>query len=123
MKYGGPVNEHHFIEWIENGESEVGFTDVDASSEAAIPLEKLFFTSTRSLGGFFDYENWRDCDRFLELDARISCQRHEYFARCLARSNEAVSLVRDAPAGRAGCERVFELTTEYAGARGFSEIP
>jgi hypothetical protein len=104
----------------ENTECELGIAEVDAANKAAIPLEELPVTPTRSLGGFFDYSNWPDCERFLDLDAALSRLLRKQAAGCRTGSNEAVGLTRRCTARRAGgfrCEKVFKHTPEYAGAR------
>jgi hypothetical protein len=43
------------------------------------PLQKLPPGEWRSLGGYFDYTQWADRDRFLELDRAIAAQRNQLF--------------------------------------------
>lgn len=42
-------------------------------TEVRGPLQKVAESPFRSLGGFLDYSNWADRERFLELDRAIAC--------------------------------------------------
>jgi hypothetical protein len=49
----------------------------EVASSATVVLEKLPPGPTRSLGGYFDYELWPDCERFLELDRALQLRAQE----------------------------------------------
>ena len=50
------------------------------SNERVGPLQKVAPGPWRSLGGYFDYAQWADRDRFLELDMAIASAQHPYEA-------------------------------------------
>jgi hypothetical protein len=113
------VNLYDVIALEEDIAYELDIDKVEATGATIIPREKLPLTPTRSLGGYFDYGSWEDCERFLELDAAIRRPRRE-LACGVPAGSEAVSQVRRCTARRAGgyrCENVFESTSDYAGAR------
>ena len=49
----------------------------EVASLATVVLQKLPPGPTRSLGGYFDYGLWPDCERFLELDRAIQLRAQE----------------------------------------------
>jgi hypothetical protein len=44
----------------------------NAPRESRLPLQKLKESPWRSLGGYFDYSDWPERDRFMELDKAIA---------------------------------------------------
>ena len=86
--------------------------EMEEGKEQSPPLQKLPSTPTRSVGGYLDYEGWRDCQRFLELDCALKRsgldEAPETFAtrRCTARL-----------AGGSQCGNRFARTGDYPGSR------
>ena len=87
-----------------------------------VPLQKLPLGPYRSLGGFLDYSNWAERDRFLELDLAIQAQS------CKEETSEIESAERPRPAHgsrrcraklahRMNCNTPFDLTADYDGWR------
>jgi hypothetical protein len=44
--------------------------------EVSGPLQKVTSGTWRSLGGYFDYTNWQERERFMELDRAIASARY-----------------------------------------------
>jgi hypothetical protein len=44
--------------------------------ERSAPIQKLPPSPWRSLGGYFDYDQWADRERFMELDRAIAAVQH-----------------------------------------------
>lgn len=88
----------------------------EAGREEVRPLQKLPPSPTRSLGGYLDYDGWRDCERFIELDAALLRRARGVRSDAPA----APPSTRRCTARRADgsrCVNVVEPTADYAGAR------
>jgi hypothetical protein len=46
--------------------------EVNVASEVTTPIARVPAGPWRSLGGCFDYSEWKDCERFLELDRALA---------------------------------------------------
>lgn len=96
----------------------------NAEAVEFVPLQKLPPSPTRSLGGYFDYGEWPDCERFIELDIALLHRSRTTRLVSQARANAPGSHCRR-PAPRctakradgSRCEHRVEPTAEYTGGR------
>ncbi len=97
--------------------------DDEEAEEECKPLQKLTPAPTVSLGGYLDYQGWRDCERFLELDTALKrrlCKKHDSAPRgCSNGATQSLNIRRCVAIlpGGSRCGERFEVTTDYAGSR------
>jgi hypothetical protein len=68
-----PVNRVRTIQKDENAQVKPENVWADSVAPAVAPRSLVAAGPWRSIGGCFDYTEWKDRDRFLELDRAIGC--------------------------------------------------
>jgi hypothetical protein len=116
---------------------EASLLDEEDSAAAAVwfpPLEKLPPGPWRSLGGYLDYAQWEDRERFLQLDLAIQSEMHrmaviqtEMSHAEATRTGTLLALLSFPPRmsrrcraklpHRGNCNETFYLTADYRGWR------